>query len=126
MSNVRIIAVAGFLIAIAMIAGALGSHVLRPQLDTHALEIYETAVRYQFYHSIGLLGIGLTLRTLEHRLIRWSGTSVLAGVILFSGTLFAMSFGAPPWIGAITPVGGLALILGWVMFAAGVLRSRDV
>lgn len=123
MSSRWILAVSGLLLALATVAGALGSHALRDQLSAHSLEIYETAVRYQFYHSLGLLGIGVMSNIKPRTLISWAGALVFAGVILFSGSLYALSFGAPGWMGAVTPVGGLALIVGWAVFAIAVLRA---
>jgi uncharacterized membrane protein YgdD (TMEM256/DUF423 family) len=117
------LAAGALLMAVATIAGALGSHALHGQLSARSLEIYETAVRYQFYHSLGLLGIGLTVRGTEHPLVRLAAACVLAGVILFSGSLYALSFGAPRWLGAVTPLGGLALIGGWLMFVVGVVSK---
>jgi uncharacterized membrane protein YgdD (TMEM256/DUF423 family) len=63
------------------------------------------------------------LRSMDGELLRWSATLVLAGVILFSGSLYLLTFGAPRFLGAVTPVGGLALIVGWVLFAVTVLRQ---
>jgi uncharacterized membrane protein YgdD (TMEM256/DUF423 family) len=69
-----------------------------------------------------LLGIGLALRSVDALLLRWSAGLVLTGVVLFSGSLYALTFGAPRALGVVTPVGGLALIAGWLAFAAAFLR----
>jgi uncharacterized membrane protein YgdD (TMEM256/DUF423 family) len=121
-SSGRTLAVAGILLALATVFGAFGAHALKAQLSPERLQVYETAVRYHFFHALGLLGIGLTLRFADAGLIRWAAVLVLAGIVLFSGSLYALTFGAPRLLGIVTPVGGLALIVGWICFAAGVWR----
>ena len=104
MSSSRTLAIAGFLLALATIFGAFG------------------AVRYHFFHALGLLGIGLTLRFVDVGPVRWAAVFVLVGIVLFSGSLYALTFGAPRPFGIVTPVGGLALIAGWISFAIGAWR----
>ena len=131
----RPLAVSGVLLGLATIAGAVGAHALRPYWPTQRLQVYDTAVRYQFYHSLGLLGIGLLLRTeglraadrdrqeADHgqvRILRTAAWLVSAGIVLFSGSLNALTLGVPRWVGVVTPVGGMALIGGWLLFAYGV------
>jgi uncharacterized membrane protein YgdD (TMEM256/DUF423 family) len=118
----KTLAAAGILIALATVSGALGAHALTAHLAQDELQVYEIAVRYQFFHALGLLAIGVLLRSMDSGLLRWSATLVLAGIILFSGSLYLLTFGAPPLVGVITPVGGLALITGWTLFAVSVLR----
>ncbi|HVS78116.1 MAG TPA: DUF423 domain-containing protein, partial [Steroidobacteraceae bacterium] len=103
---------AGVLLALATVAGALGAHTLRSQWAPERLDVYDTAVRYQFYHSLGLLGIGLSLRFVDAAPLRAAALLVVAGIILFSGSLYALTLGAPRLIGAVTPLGGLAVIAG--------------
>ncbi len=79
-------------------------------------------MRYQFYHALGLLAIGLLARSMEAPLLRWAAVLVIAGVVLFSGSIYALSFGGPRALGPITPIGGVLLIAGWAVFAAAVLR----
>jgi uncharacterized membrane protein YgdD (TMEM256/DUF423 family) len=121
-SSSRTLAIAGLLLALATIFGAFGAHALKAQLSPDRLEVYETAVRYHFFHALGLLGIGLTLRFVDASPIRWAAVLVLVGVILFSGSLYALTFGAPRPLGIVTPLGGLALIAGWISFAVGAWR----
>jgi uncharacterized membrane protein YgdD (TMEM256/DUF423 family) len=121
-SSSRTLAIAGLLLALATIFGAFGAHALKAQLSPDRLEVYETAVRYHFFHALGLLGIGLTLRFVDASPIRWAAVLVLVGVILFSGSLYALTFGAPRPFGIVTPFGGLALIAGWISFAVGAWR----
>ncbi|MGH8137063.1 MAG: DUF423 domain-containing protein, partial [Steroidobacteraceae bacterium] len=92
-------------------------------LPQERLQIYETAVRYHFFHALGLLAIGVLLRSIDSELLRWSAVLLLAGIILFSGSLYLLTFGAPRFVGIVTPLGGLALIAGWILFAATVLRQ---
>ena len=115
--------IAGLLIALATALGAFGAHALKAHLAEDRLQVYETAVRYHFIHALGLLAIGVLLRSLDGELLRWSAMLVLVGIILFSGSLYLLTFGAPRVLGAVTPVGGLALIAGWILFAITVLRQ---
>ena len=123
MSSSRTLAIAGILLALATVFGAFGAHALKAQLAPDRLQVYETAVRYHFFNALGLIGIGLTLRFVDAPAVRWAAVLVLIGVILFSGSLYALTFGAPRPFGVVTPFGGLALIAGWICFAAGVWRS---
>lgn len=96
--------------------GAFGAHALKSRLDEYALSIYQSAVQYQFYHSLALLGVGLLcLWQPQSRLLLASGIAFLIGILVFSGSLYLLSFTGIRWLGAITPIGGLALIAGWVL-----------
>jgi uncharacterized membrane protein YgdD (TMEM256/DUF423 family) len=122
-NSARTLAVAGLLLALATAFGAFGAHVLQGQLSPDGLQVYETAVRYHFFHALGLLGIGLTLRFVDAAPVRWAALLVLVGIVLFSGSLYALTFGAPRVVAVVTPpVGGLALMVGWVCYAVGVWR----
>lgn len=125
---------AGVLLALATIAGALGAHAFAGSWSAGSLAVYETAVRYQFYQSLGLLGMGVVLRGLHpdnltsaKRLVvqRFARApqALFAGIVAFCGSLYALSLGAPPsWVGWMTPFGGALLILGWLGFAYDVWR----
>jgi uncharacterized membrane protein YgdD (TMEM256/DUF423 family) len=119
----RVLAIAGLLLALATLLGAFGAHALKAQLAPDRLQVYETAVRYHFLHALGLLGIGLTLRFSDKAPVRWAAMLILAGIVLFSGSLYALTFGAPRPVGIVTPFGGLALIAGWISYAVGMWRS---
>jgi uncharacterized membrane protein YgdD (TMEM256/DUF423 family) len=119
----RVLGAAGVLLALATVAGALGAHTLKSHWSAERLDVYDTAVRYQFYHSLGLLGVGLALRALDVGALRAAALLIIAGIVLFSGSLYALTLGAPRLIGAVTPLGGLALIAGWLAFAYGIWRS---
>ena len=118
-----VLAAAGVLLALATIAGALGAHVLAGRWSAGRLKIFDTAVRYQFYHSLGLLGIGLALRSRDGAPVRAAALLVVIGIVLFSGSLYALTLGAPRLTGVVTPMGGLALISGWLTFAYGMWRE---
>jgi uncharacterized membrane protein YgdD (TMEM256/DUF423 family) len=119
----KTLAVAGALIALATVLGAFGAHALKAHLAQDKLVVYETAVRYHFLHALGLLAIGVLLRSVDGELLRWSAALVLIGIVLFSGSLYLLTFGAPRFVGVITPLGGLALIAGWVLFAVTMWRQ---
>lgn len=122
MNSARTLCVAGLLLALATACGAFGAHALKGQLAPERLQLWETAVRYQFFQALGLLGVGLALRSSDAGVLRASAALLIAGVLLFSGSLYALALGAPRPLGALTPVGGLAWIIGWVLFAYGAWR----
>jgi uncharacterized membrane protein YgdD (TMEM256/DUF423 family) len=113
------------LLALATLFGAFGAHALRAELSADRLSVYLTADRYQFFHSLGLLGVGLAARAADAALLRWAAALLLIGVVLFCGSLYALAFGAPQTLGFLTPLGGLLLIAGWVTFAIAMWRSRS-
>jgi uncharacterized membrane protein YgdD (TMEM256/DUF423 family) len=117
-----ILVAAGVLLALATALGALGTHALRSRLAPAQLEIYATAVRYHYFNALGLLGIGILARTLDGALLRWAAALVLAGGVLFCGGLYAGSLGVPYAVAILPPIGGLALMVGWLAFAIGVAR----
>jgi uncharacterized membrane protein YgdD (TMEM256/DUF423 family) len=121
-NSARTLAAAGVLLALATACGAFGAHALKTQLAPERLQLWETAVRYQFFQALGLLGIGLTLRVIPAAALRAAAALILAGVLLFCGSLYALSFGGPRLLGALTPLGGLAWIGGWLLFAYGAWR----
>ncbi|MBA6413569.1 DUF423 domain-containing protein [Parahaliea sp. F7430] len=104
-------ALAGFL---AVAFGAFGAHALRNRLDDYAMGVFETAVQYHFYHALALLAVGvLALHHPQTTLLRSSGSLFLVGLLLFSGSLYLLALTGLRWLGAITPLGGLAFIAGW-------------
>lgn len=122
MNSRWILALGGLLVGLATLSGAFGAHALQARLSPERLDIYETAVRYQFFHALGLLAIGLAARAIEAPALRWSAVLVVAGIVLFCGSIYALSFGAPRFIGIVTPIGGVALIAGWMVFVVAMLR----
>jgi uncharacterized membrane protein YgdD (TMEM256/DUF423 family) len=109
-------AIGGFL---AVALGAFGAHALRDRLDAYSLGVFETAVQYQFYHSLALLGVGiLLLNAPGATLLRASAVLFCVGILIFSGSLYVLSFSGLRWLGAVTPLGGLAFLAGWACLAA--------
>jgi uncharacterized membrane protein YgdD (TMEM256/DUF423 family) len=121
-NSARTLAAAGVLLALATVCGAFGAHALKTQLAPERLQLWETAVRYQFFQALGLLGVGLALRAVPAAALRAAAALIIAGVVLFCGSLYALSFGAPRLLGALTPLGGVAWIGGWLLFAYGAWR----
>ncbi len=120
----RFCMLAAALLAMATAIGALGAHALRPRLPADRFEVLQTAVLYQFVHSLGLLGLGLLSDRLPRARLHTAGWLVFAGVLLFSGSLYLLLAGAPRALGVLTPIGGLALIGGWSLAALALLRPR--
>lgn len=115
------IAAGAFLAALAIAAGAFGAHGLADRLEPRALELWETAARYLVYAAFGLIAVGLAGDRLG-RGAAVAGWALAAGAVIFSGTVAALALGAPRWLGAITPIGGLLLIAGFLALAWSALR----
>jgi uncharacterized membrane protein YgdD (TMEM256/DUF423 family) len=106
------------LLAVAVAAGALGAHLLRARLDASSMGLWETAVRYLTLGGFALIAAGLGSHAAPARPWRTAGTALTAGATIFSGTVAALALGGPRWLGAVTPLGGLLLIAGFVAMAA--------
>jgi uncharacterized membrane protein YgdD (TMEM256/DUF423 family) len=103
----------------AVILGAFGAHALKDRLDEYAQGVFETAVQYHFYHSLALLAVGIiALQQPQTTLLKSSGWLFLLGIVIFSGSLYVLSISGVRWLGAVTPLGGLAFIAGWACLAA--------
>lgn len=122
------IATGGVLLALAVAMGAFGAHGLRNRLDAYAMSVYEKAVFYHFIHALGILLIALLARTNaipapgQARIAAWL---LFIGIVIFSGSLYALAISGVRILGAITPIGGLAFIAGWVMLAVAALRGHS-
>lgn len=109
--------------ALAVMLGAFGAHGLKTKVNGDTLQIFETAVRYQFYHVFALLAVGLLYQYIPTGSMIWSGRLFIMGTIIFSGSLYALTLTRAAgsenfnWLGAITPIGGTCLIAGWVCMA---------
>jgi uncharacterized membrane protein YgdD (TMEM256/DUF423 family) len=113
---------AGVSLFVATVGGALGSHVLT-SLDTRSLHSFETAVQFQFFHGLALIALVLVgLRGIGGRWLWAAAWLIAAGTLLFSGSIYAKTFGAPAGIVGVAPYGGVAIMLGWIVFAASVWR----
>jgi uncharacterized membrane protein YgdD (TMEM256/DUF423 family) len=106
-----------FLAGLAVIAGAFGAHALRDQLSPERLVTFELAVRYQMYHAFALIATAWAVNRWPASHAATAGWLFVAGIVIFSGTVYALAFGSPRWFGAITPIGGLSLIIGWMLLA---------
>lgn len=117
------IAAGAFVCAAAVIAGAFGAHGLASRLDAASLALWETAARYFVYTGFGLLAIGLTALHGGRADLGGAGWCLLVGGLIFSGTVAVLALGGPRWFGAITPLGGAAMIAGFVWLGVAVLRG---
>lgn len=104
-------------------AGAFGAHALRAKLAPDLLTIFETGARYQMYHSLGLIAIGLLAQLRPSPLLNGAGWAMVAGILLFSGSLYALALSGVRVLGAITPLGGLGFLVGWLLFALAAWRQ---
>jgi len=127
--NRSFIRTAALLGAIAVILGAFAAHGLKKLLTNEDLQIFETAVRYQFYHVFALLAVGIVSKDMPGSSLLWAGRLFITGIAIFSGSLYLLCYVrysglSMNWLGAITPLGGVAFILGWLLlFAAFVKRN---
>ncbi|MBC7587300.1 MAG: DUF423 domain-containing protein [Chitinophagaceae bacterium] len=119
---------AAFIGAFSVVLGAFGAHQLASFLSPKAMAIFETAVRYLFYHVLALLAVGILYQYFPNKLVRAAGSLFILGIILFSGSLLlltykeAMNVPLLKWAGPITPIGGACFIAGWVCLALGIKK----
>ncbi len=106
-----------------IVAGAFGSHLLKHKYQTETLDVYEVAVRYQMYHALAFLAVAWACGVFSSPLVPMSGWILLAGILIFSGSLYLYVFSGARFWGAITPIGGVILLLGWLCLAIGVGKS---
>jgi uncharacterized membrane protein YgdD (TMEM256/DUF423 family) len=110
---------------LAVAAGAFGAHALRARLEPRLLEVFETAARYQMYHALGLLAAAWAAERATSRAAAAAGWLFAAGILLFSGSLYAMALTGARWLGAVTPLGGAAFLAGWIALAAALPRAPE-
>lgn len=108
--------------ALAVIAGAFGAHALAGKLGPRELDLWETAARYLMYGSLSLVLVGLMISQGPRRGSEAAAWSLALGTAIFSGTVFALALGGPRWLGAVTPIGGTLLIVGFLVFAWAAAR----
>ena len=111
--------------ALAVALGAFGAHGLKEKVSAARLDVWHTACEYQFYHALGILLVVLLAQQFSTQLLT-SGWVLLAGSLIFSGSLYLLVLTDTPWLGAITPIGGVTLIAGWCILAWQVFRSVQV
>ena len=126
------IQIAALLGAISVALGAFAAHKLKAVFSEYSMGIFETGVRYQFYHVFALLAVGILFAQGNKKWMNWSGIFFICGTILFSGSLYLLAWVKTAsvdninWIGPITPLGGLCFILGWIsLFLGFYIRKND-
>jgi uncharacterized membrane protein YgdD (TMEM256/DUF423 family) len=108
---------------LAVAFGAFGAHGLRSRLDEHMLSVYQTSVQYHFWHALGLGLIAVLLKLYpDAALLRWAGWLMFAGILIFSGSLYLLSISSIAWLGAITPLGGTAFLIAWLLVTVFAFR----
>jgi uncharacterized membrane protein YgdD (TMEM256/DUF423 family) len=107
-------AVAGFL---GVVLGAFGAHALRGRLSPEMMAVFQTGVQYHMYHALALILVSATMGRMSGWLIQTAGWCFAAGIVLFSGSLYLLAFTGASLVGAITPIGGLAFLIGWACLA---------
>ena len=122
---------AAFTGALSVMLGAFAAHGLKQILSLENLQIFETAVRYQFYHVFALLAVGILYKEYPLKFMKWAGSLFIVGIILFSGSLYGLCYvkhNELPlnWLGAITPFGGAAFIAGWVLVLFSLLKKNQL
>ena len=126
--NKKFLIIAALLGALSVALGAFAAHQLKAMVSADILQLFETAVKYQMYHALALLATGILLQQFPVKQLHWAASLFIAGVILFSGSLYLLCYIKhqqipATWVGAITPFGGLCFIAGWILLAVGVGRK---
>ena len=125
MMESRCLALAGCVFGfVGVAAGAFGAHALKARLAPEMLAVFETGVRYQMYHALALLLAAWAFSQYGHGWIGTAGYCFMSGMIIFSGSLYILALSGVKIWGAVTPLGGLLLLGGWALFAAGILKSK--
>lgn len=124
--------VAALLGALGVAFGAFGAHALKKMVSDLAVNIFETAVRYQFYHVFALAMVAIIYRDFNNKWMVWAGNLFIIGLLLFCGSLYMLTYakatakGNWDWIGAITPLGGVAFVAGWICVFVGIYKSSII
>ena len=125
MQERHLIAAGAINMFIAVAAGAFGAHALKHMLSAEMLTIWQTAVHYQMVHALGLIAIGLLIPRFNRVWLQRAGIAMLAGILIFSGSLYVLALSGMRILGAITPIGGFAFLLAWAMLAWATYRRKD-
>jgi uncharacterized membrane protein YgdD (TMEM256/DUF423 family) len=126
MESSRMLCLGAVFAGLAVAGGAFGAHLLKPVLDSSMLSVFETAVRYQMYHALALCivaWIGKANPRLPTAIVGWLFAT---GIVLFSGSLYLLSLSGIRWVGALTPLGGVAFMTGWAVLAWTAARNREL
>jgi uncharacterized membrane protein YgdD (TMEM256/DUF423 family) len=110
--------------ALVVLLGAFGAHALKARLSVDMLAVYQTGVHYHLFHALGLIAVGLAVTQIsDSAYLRWSGWLMLAGIVLFSGSLYVLSVSGLHWLGMVTPFGGISFIVAWILFVMAIVKS---
>ena len=121
MNQKQTLTAGGLLGGVAVAIGAFGAHALKPMLIASGrLDAYETAVRYHFYHVFALLAVGILMNQFTSKKLSYAAMFFLTGILIFSGSLYALCFTGIGILGAVTPIGGVLFILGWLFLVLGI------
>ena len=118
--------------ALAVVFGAFAAHAIKSRVSADALAVFETGVRYQMYHSLALILTGILYKEFPTKSVLWAGKLFITGIILFSSSLYLLTYfkaienASMLWLGAVTPFGGVCLIVGWGFLLKGVLSKREI
>lgn len=124
MSAKTILIISGIFGVLSVAIGAFGAHGLGATLSANnRLDTFETAVKYQFYHTLALFLLGILMINIQSNYLNYAAISFILGMVIFSGSLYTLSLTNMTWLGAITPIGGLGFILGWIFLILGVSKS---
>lgn len=123
MNHKGILVSGAIFMALGVLIGAFGAHSLKSQLSPDMQQVYKTGVEYLFYHALGLMVIGLTGFHLHSRWLLRAGILIILGIVLFSGSLFALAVSGVKLLGIITPFGGVSFVIGWIFFVVSLLKK---
>ena len=115
---------ASALLALAVILGAFGSHALKNTLDLYHFDVFQTASKYHYYHATGMFMLALASVFVHNKYMAFAKICMFVGTVVFSGSLYLLSILQISWFGAITPIGGILLIVGWVLVALGFYKAK--
>jgi len=114
----------GFNAALVVLLGAFGAQGLKARMTAEMLAVYQTGVHYHLFHALGLIVVGLVATQIsDSAYLRWSGWLMLAGIVLFSGSLYVLSVSGLRWLGIVTPFGGISFIVAWILFVVAIVKS---
>ncbi len=126
----KILQTGAILAALAVILGAFAAHSLKNHLEPEQIAIFQTGVRYQFYHVFALLILGIITLNFRHHFFKYAAGAFILGIVCFSGSLyllasrFALGIESWTWLGPITPIGGMFFIIGWILLCLGLSKSK--
>jgi len=124
LNSSKLLALGSFFGGSAVAAGAFGAHFLKDSLDISMLAVFETAARYHMYHALGLCIVAWAVDRWPEKRFESAGWLFMVGILLFCGSLYAMSLSGTRWLGAVTPLGGMAFLTGWILLGYRAWRMK--